>query len=161
MSSTDTIKRYVSKNFQSFGINKAQQITRLLYEISKRESLSFKRIIKDGPQEYPKFSNLKKYLINRRFPVLMATGEEATPYLPELDIDPQYKVKIKKSKIMPKNIYIEEGVSKGYLAGRFKAKFPKTKFINIPSLKEYIKGKRFGIEDYNKRRDNFFIIREK
>ncbi len=161
MSSPDTIKRYVSKNFQSFGINKAQQVTRLLYEISKRESIPFKRIIKDGPQRYPKFPNLKKYLIKRRFPVLMATGEKVTPYLPELGINPQYKVKIRKCKIMPKNIYIEEEVSKGYLARRFKEKFPKTKCINIPSLKEYIKGKRFGIEDYNKRRDNFFIIREK
>ena len=124
MTGPDIIKKYVSRNFPSFGVNKKLQVTRLLYEISKRESLPFKELIKDIPQEPLRFPNLKKYLIARRFPDLTA-AERVTAYLPVLDINPQYKVKIKRCKISPKNIYIEERVSGSYLARRLKEKFPK------------------------------------
>lgn len=162
MTHPDTIKRYVIKTFPSFGVNKTQQISRLLFEISKREGVSLARTIKHIPTGPLRFATIKKYLISRRFPETTAAGGEPVHYLPQLDINPQHRVNVKSPGISPKNIYVEEKVSKGYLSGRFKKVFPKAKFITIRSLKEYMrKHRRSGLDDYNKRSDSLFIIREK
>ena len=157
----ETIKKYVNKTFPRFGINKKQQVTRLIYEVSHREKLPLSSIIKDIANEDLKFPNLKKYLIKRRFPNLTASTEPISPYLPQLDINPQYKVKIGKFKFNPKNIYIEEKAASSAIAKRFKQQFPKAKCINIPLLKEFIKNKRFNLLDYNKRTDNLFVVNER
>ena len=76
----ETIKKYVNKTFPRFGINKKQQITRLLYEISHREKLPLNAITKDIFNENLKFPNLKKYLIKRRFPNLAASAQPISPF---------------------------------------------------------------------------------
>ncbi|MFH0731923.1 MAG: hypothetical protein V2A72_03250 [Candidatus Omnitrophota bacterium] len=161
MISPATIKTLVNKTFPRFGVNKNQQITRLLYEISKRECISPKEILQSLPRKAVKFPSLKNYLLSRRFPEAAAKGVEFSPYLPALEIDSKYKAKIEKAKLSPKNIFVEDVVRESYLVSRFKKRFPEAKVKTISSLKDYIKEKRFGIKDYNKRRDNFFIIKEK
>ena len=60
------IKAFVTERFPHFGQNKKQEILRLVYEISKRENLSPANLI-HGAQTHD-FSEIKQYLISRRFP---------------------------------------------------------------------------------------------
>ena len=155
------IKKYVDENCVGLGINKQQQTLRLLYEISKRENLKPQDIFKEIRKKHVTFTNLKKHLLARRFPHLTAACEDIKPYLPKLDINDSLRANIKDVKIAPKAIYVESCVKESYLAKRLKTLFPQADFVTIPSLKEYIKNRKFAVEDYNKRRERFFVIREK
>lgn len=77
-----------------------------------------------------------------------------------MHINPKYAVKLKKFNLNPKNIYVEESVKNSYLVSRFKNRFPEARFAVMQSLKSFIKTHRLGILDYNRRADNFFIVRE-
>ncbi|MBN1405316.1 MAG: hypothetical protein JW946_02215 [Candidatus Omnitrophica bacterium] len=160
MITPDKVKNYVKKAFPHFGINKQFQITRLIYETAKRERLPLENIKKDI-SKYEKFDCLKRYLVDRRYPGLSIDERNKKLYLPQLQINPKCETKIGKLSVSPKNIYIEESVKSSFLANRFKDKFPKAKFAIIPSIKSFIKDRKFSISDYNKRQDNFFIIRER
>ena len=57
---------------------------------------------------------------------------------------------------------IEKSAAFSYLKNRFKVFFPKAKFIEILSLKNFIlENKKSGETNYNKRRDMVFITNEK
>ncbi len=157
---TDKIKRYVDGNFKKLGVNKKNQIQRLLYEISKSQNIDFKKIL--GEYNKNRFSVIKKELLKKRFPASSLDKEKFEPYLPYLSINPEYKVRIKPIKaIYPKNIYFEKNTAKTIVLDRFKKAFPHSLFKEIPSLKEFTKDtQKHSIELYNKRRDNFFIVNE-
>lgn len=161
MNNAAAIKKYVGATFPDFGVNKKQEITRLLYEIAKREGIFFENILEEMPQPIPDFFAVKKYLMGRRFPSSLAESKDIKFYFPELNIDKHCRVKIKKSVINPQNVYIEEGLQNSFLTGKFKEKFKNARFILIPSLKEHLKDKKFDLSNHNKRRENFFIVREK
>lgn len=145
--------------FARFGVNKKQQVTRLLYEISKREGVSAPSIIR--PEEFSDYESLKKYLLKRRYPNAFLYSRPLKPYLPKLDIDPAAKFFIKSGKFYPKDIFIEDAASDSFLAKRFKKLFTKANFHRINSLKKYLAARRgFRIEDYNRRRDAVFIVNE-
>jgi len=55
------LKKFIEKNFSHFGINKKNEILRLLYEISKREKTSFLKIADDLKDK--NFTLIKKYLL--------------------------------------------------------------------------------------------------
>ncbi|MFH1856016.1 MAG: spore photoproduct lyase family protein [Candidatus Omnitrophota bacterium] len=161
MNDISEIKKYVEENFRDFGVNKKQETERLLYEIAKREKIDFKKVAGDLSEEAVDFWQIKKYLLERRFPAAVKSAPNANYYLPALDIKKDCEVKITGGEINPKRVYIEEAVSQSYLAKKIKAKFQDAEFINIPSLKQHIKSKKFDLKDYNERRDNFFIVKEK
>nr|MBU1328093.1 hypothetical protein [Candidatus Omnitrophota bacterium] len=151
--------KIVSK-FPDFGINKKQEILRLLYEISKREKISSERIL--NSLDYNNFKTIKKELLKRRFPYSFAHNKEIKPYLPKFELYPGRSFDVKKSKFNPKKILIEKSLTSNYLKDRFKAFFPKAKFIEIASLENFIlENKKSGETNYNKRRDIVFITNEK
>lgn len=151
------IRTYVDKTFSNFGVNKKKEITRLLFEINKREPIPFLKIIKNLKNR--QFSLIKEQLLKKRFPYSYS-GEKEKFYLPGLKINPEYKVKIKRFNLYPKNVYVEEKVKNSYLISRLKNFFPKANFKIIGSLKNYLKRKSFTLNDYNQRKDNFFIVKE-
>ncbi|MFH1996701.1 MAG: spore photoproduct lyase family protein [Candidatus Omnitrophota bacterium] len=155
-------KRFVAKRFTSFGPNKRNELARLFFEIAKREDAPLGSIAREMPQAARKFRAVKSYLIARRYPAASQMKKPVKPYFPELSVDPQYKVRIKKRPVLcPKNIFIEEGASKSSVARCFRNFFPEARVRTIPSLKAHIQEKRHTISDYNARRDNFFIVKQR
>jgi len=158
------LKRFVDKRFKDFGVNKKREITRLVYEISKRDKISYKTVLDHIKSGTPYFA-VKDELLRRRFPLSSVAGEPLCPHFPGLKINPKEAVKInpgKNPRLNPRYVYIEEDVRNSCLAQRARGIFPAATFKNIVSLKDYI-GKRpgFTISDYNRRRDNIFITSEK
>lgn len=157
------LKSFVERQFKSFGINKKREITRLLFEISKREAIPYRGILKNPPENLG-YRFTKEALLKRRFPQAFSQNSHIAPHLPKLEIRPENRVKVNAAgfKFKPKNVYIEGAVSNSWMAARFKSLFPGATFIRIGSLKAYIKKRRpFGIGDYNRRRDSVFIVKEK
>jgi len=148
--------------FPHFGVNKRQQVTRLLYEISKREAGSPETILRD--KNLNSFIEVKKSLLKRRFPYACAHSEMTGPYLPKIEFRRGLAAKIRKKNIFyPKRIFIEKAARDSSLAKRFCRSFPKAESIEIRSLKEHVSGKDgpYSIKDYNRRCDTVFIVNER
>src|SRR3990167_2873237 len=73
----------VREIFPQFGVNKKQEITRLLYEISKREGIGPEDILgeEESLQDYPR---LKKTLLEHRYPLACQDQPSLKTYLPKL-----------------------------------------------------------------------------
>lgn len=152
-------RSFVDSHFPDFGINKRQEIIRLLYEISKREEIPIVEVIKD--EGLGNYDGLKKYLIKRRYPDAFFHGDTIRPYLPQLELKVSQAICLKEKRFYPKNIFIEKKAAATFLAKRFKELFPKSHFCEIDSLKEFnCARKGFTVEDYNRRRDTVFIVSE-
>jgi spore photoproduct lyase len=153
------VKSLAKSGFSRFGVNKEQELTRLLYEISKREDIYPSKIIaKSAPVRY---YHLKKYLLQRRYPNTFFQSKVFKPYLPKIELRAQDCFYPKKRKFSPKNILVEKKAKNSFLAKQFKDAFPKADFQEIGSLKDYrCHHRSFGVEDYNRRQDSVFIIHE-
>lgn len=152
-------QRLVNTHFARLGINKKQEVTRLLYETAKRENIEPAKAL---PRVYPRgFASLKRYLIRRRFPYAYLHDELTKPYLPKLELDPGNVCSVKQTEFSPRHIFIEQSADKSLLSQRFKKAFPQARFKTIPSLKAY-QQQNPGLApvDYNQRRDTLFIINE-
>jgi spore photoproduct lyase len=153
------VRDLVNSRFPDLGINKKQEITRLLYEISKREAISPLTIVQDTDSKA--FNKIKDSLLKRRFPYSYITNELSRPYLPKIELDPGSVLNLKKTRFYPKRIFIEGPARDSHLAKRFRKAFPEAKVIEIKSLKDYLRTNRTSrIRDYNKRRYTVFIISE-
>ncbi len=152
----------VGDNFPRFGVNKKQEITRLLYEISKREGIEPGEIL--GSEElFAPYPRLKKILLERRYPLACQGRLNLKTYLPKLKFQAQpiNNALAWKRKFYPKNVFIEKSVISSGLAVRFKGLFPEADFKEIESFKAYrAENQDFGIGAYNKRQETVFIVRE-
>lgn len=156
------VRNIVKFYFPHFGLNKKREITRFLYEISKRERIAPEDILAD--KYLDSFIGVKTYLMKRRFPYAYSHGEISKPYLPKIELTPAKCMRIKrKNTFYPRRIFIESRAQKSRLAARFKSVFTESDFTEIKSLKDYMaKNKaRPGIKDYNNRCDTVFIVDEK
>jgi len=152
--------REIESRFPDFGINKKQEINRLVYEISKREKIPPKKILNSIVSD--NFETVKKELLKRRFPYSFTREKAIKPYLPKIELNPGRAFDADNSEFNPKKIFIEKSEASSYLKNNFKAFFPKAKFMGIESLKKFIRdNKKSGPPDYNKRRDTVFITSEK
>lgn len=150
----------VAKNFSHFGPNKKQEIVRLVYEISKRDNLGPANLIRGAQRQ--DFSKIKQYLVRRRFPYAYAHREISRIYLPSIELAAKDAFNPLQHKFCPKKIIVEKAVKGSYLAKRFKNAFPKADFYQITTLKDYLEQqKKYGIRDYNARRDIIFIVEQK
>lgn len=152
--------RKVDSRFPDFGVNKKQEINRLIYEISKKEKILPEKIFNSLGSD--NFEAVKKELLKRRFPYASLNDKAARPYLPKLDLDPKNSFNKNKSKFTPRKIFIEKSAGTAHLKNNFKAFFPEAEFAEIESLKKFIRdNKKPGIAGYNKRRDTIFLTNEK
>ena len=134
----------IESRFPDFGVNKKQELTRLVYEISKREKIPPEKVLNSILPD--NFEAVKKELLKRRFPYASARDEEIKPYLPKFTLDPALSFNMNNSRFNPKKILIEKPAINSCLAKRFKAFFPKAEFTEILSLKSFIKdNKKSGI----------------
>ena len=102
------ISKAIQKKFSLFGINKSREITRLVFEISKRDSIDFISVI-NSIQE-TKYEKVKNFLLEKRYPKSYALSRKNNFYLPDLDIDDNNKANLNLSKFNPKNIYYTDMV---------------------------------------------------
>ena len=97
------IGKAIQKKFSLFGINKSREITRLVFEISKRDSIDFISVI-NSIQE-TKYEKVKNFLLEKRYPKSYAISKKNNFYLPDLDIDDNNKANLNLSKFNPKHVY--------------------------------------------------------
>jgi len=161
MVEANEIKNYVEKEFSDFGINRKREVSRLLYEIAKRDQCDFRKIVKNYPSTPVKFANLKSYLLEKRYPRESQFNKRFNVLLSELDIVPAHRIKIKKQDLTLTNVYVEEDVLETNFVKRLKTKYPKATFQVIRSYSEFIKGKKYDITGYNNRLASFYIIKER
>ncbi len=150
----------VEEKFNSLGVNKKREVVRLLYEIVKRDCSSFDEVLKDLPNETCSFENLKKYLIQKRYPNVCRQNNCEIVDLPALRINPLFKVNVGNFKIQPKYFYIEKHIETFPLVQRIKDKFSDSKFEVIKDYKAHINNKEYTLSNYNQRGDHFFLIKE-
>ncbi len=163
MDDLKTIKEFVNNTFTDFGPNKKREITRLLFEIAKRENGIGTEIVCTLSQDNKTFERIKGYLLKRRFPRLTAKMQDFKPSLTGVEINPQNKVAILAGglkPITPQNLFIEEAVVESELTKKFKQRFPQAQVHLIPSYKDFVQSHKYSIKDYNERANNFFVIKE-
>lgn len=150
----------VAKSFPCFGVNKRQEITRLLFEIAKRDNIPPGKILKDA--EASGFSVLKKRLLERRFPCAAENGSAFTAYLPQVKLNPKNAFSPEESAFYPQNIFVEKAASNSRLFKRLKEKYPQADAKEINTIKDYLAQERQAakISSYNARRKNIFVTAE-
>jgi len=156
------IENYVDKTFDNFGVNKRREVTRLLFEITKREKCDYHSVIKGYKKDLKNFVGFKKYLVQRRFPKLSKEKEEIKPFLPELTIDPESSIDFqdRQARIVPENFFIETDVKDTDFVTQLKIKYPAAQFNLIDSYAQHCRQKKHTIKDYNNRLDSFYVIKE-
>lgn len=156
----DIIQDTISSRFPKFGTNKSREISRLVFEIAKREKISPANIL-DSIAE-TSYEAVKNTLLKRRYPENFGKVPLNYFYLPKYEPAKKNKADITtNSYFYPKNVrYTKDAADSGLLANAIKL-FPNAQFSEIESLKSFLKGKNFSSADYNTRTENLFIIQEK
>ena len=144
---SDRLKKtetFVRSSLPRLGTNKKQEITRLLYEISKRDKCPPSLIIQ--APEKTDFNKIKKYLLKKRYPYSYLNNGISKTYLPKIKLDCKDQLHIKENIFYPKRVFIEKLANRSAIAEKFRVLFPEAKFSEIMTLKDYLKNnKTFSI----------------
>ncbi len=139
-----------------FGINKRREITRLLYEISKRERLRPDRLPLSSSKDY---TVIKNALIEKRYPKKSRAIASGDVFLPKLEFCADERALIEKtSDYYPKTVLIEKRAWKSSVAKRARRIFSGAEIRAISHQKKINTcGERFDLNAYNRRRDTLVI----
>jgi len=149
----------VKTGFPRLGLNKKQELIRLIYEISKRERKTPESILKNI--DSLDFHKIKDALLKRRFPSAYLHDGISKHYLPSIKLGPDLTIDLKKRKFYPKKIFVEKNTRRSHLINKFKISFPKAKISEIESLKYHLsRNRKQKIQEYNNRLDTVFITKE-
>lgn len=148
-----TLEKTVQAVLPYIGVNKLRELTRLVYEICKREHVAPQDVLTPGKKA--NFEQIKKQLLQRRYPVNFATARKDRFYLPKLECDPSARADLTPRPFYPKTVYIENAVKDSELAARARALFPHAQF------KETDGKSQVGSPCFSKRTETLFIHREK
>ena len=104
----------VDRTFSYLGVNKRREISRLIFEIAKRENLPYQDVLNDllGEEPVP-FSDLKQNLIKRRFPRTHKDNQKLNVTLKALDVQAENRVDLNKYDITPRRVFIEQSAQIG------------------------------------------------
>ncbi|MFH1415463.1 MAG: spore photoproduct lyase family protein [Elusimicrobiota bacterium] len=158
MNSAEEIRDFVEKNFVRLGVNKKREITRLFYEIAKKDNIALRDLASE--LQDMSFNEIKKRLLVLRFRRTSLSGEKYKPYLPDISIRPENKADISEIELYPETVYYDSMSADSILLEDVRQKYEESEYIEISSYKEYIKENIYSLETYNKRRKTFFIIEE-
>ena len=157
-SNISLISSNIQQKFPFFGINKIRELTRLVFEISKRDNKSYIDVINSIQEK--SYEKVKEFLLKERYPKTYSISKKENFYLPDINFTNE-QAKLISEKFNPKNIYYTKDVTNSFLYNRIKLLYPNSKFIEIESLKSFLKKEKFSIEKYNNRRENLFLVNEK
>ena len=157
-SNISLISSNIQQKFPLFGINKIRELTRLVFEISKRDNISFKDVINEIREK--SYEKVKEYLLQKRYPKTYHTAKKENFYLTDINLTDE-QAKLNSEKFNPKNIYYTKDVVNSALYNRIRSLYPVANFVEIESLKSFLKEQKFSISKYNNRRENLFLVNEK
>lgn len=148
----------------NLGINKKNELVRLIYEISERDSSSPEEIIKTATKNIDKgnfFRNVKKNLMELRY---TSISPENKPNLKPLRINNSNEEPGEWNNVLkPERVLIEKSVLDYKWTKDFLSFFPGTEIIEVDS---YMAGMRLfkgktPVYRYNDRAKNIFLIKSK
>lgn len=148
-----SLEIYVQKIVPHAGPNKLRELTRLVYEICKREKVTPQEVLPE--HEKLNFESAKTNLLRRRYPVNFKTASKNQFYLPKLELADSLAADLTPKPFYPKTVYIESSVMHSPLALRARTFFPEADF------KETDGKSQVGSADFSKRTETLFIHREK
>ncbi len=165
----EEIAKYLTDKLPiKLGVNKKNELVRLVYEISRARDLSvseviskcdIEKIIEDGPGEL--FHKVKNALIKERYPSVSSSDD--------LHIMP-VKIGVSRDEcdlwdlgLEPKAIYIEESIRDVDWTKTFVGNFPGVEIVPLEDAKNAFSSllKKDPIDVYNSRRENIFLIENK
>jgi len=150
------IEREVNVKYPKYGVNKRREIIRLIFEIIKRDKRDINDLLN---KNFKSYTGLKNYLLSIRYPFSYNKNKKSDFYLPILKLDSRNLFIPSKFNFYPENIYYESAINESELLKNLKRKFTYSKFIEIDNLKNL--KKEFSIIQYNNRRKNLFVVKEK
>ncbi len=129
------------------GVNKLNELARLVFEIQRREGISPEALFCEPPLRalianrelgfLDKFSGMKQYLIERRYPNAHKEQDFEACFTRLEPASITGKAAEYPPVFVPEAVYIEEAVRASALAARVRAVFPQAPCTVIPSVKEY------------------------
>ncbi len=162
MPDVQQIQNLVRSKFSRFGPNKHQELTRLIFEVVKREKTSPETLLSGLPTGVKTFAAIKHWLVKRRYPDLSASGFRVGESFSAVEILPENKMDLAGGlSLHPREVLVERSVQESELAGRISRVFPEAVFKVIESYKEFFAGVPFTPVDYNRRLERFFLVRER
>jgi spore photoproduct lyase len=160
----------ILENRFNFSVNKNQlrDITRLIFEITRRQNCSLDKIL-DHLEKYTKINKvygrdkffvLKEELIKYRFPLAYQHEKIDTKkvFLNSIRTPLSEKWPVKKN-FTPLQIFVEKEVRNSPLLKNFQKKFPDIPVRKIKSHSEYLKNNKFNLSELKK--PLVFITKEK
>lgn len=157
-SNISLISNNIQQKFPFFGINKVRELTRLVFEISKKENINSVDVI--NSIEEKSYEKVKEILLKRRYPKTYSISKKENFYLPDLNLTNE-QAKLVSEKFNPKNVYYTNEVIDSALYKRIRNLYSDANFVEIESLKSFLKKEKFSIAKYNDRRENLFLVNEK
>ncbi len=157
-SNISLISSNIQQKFPFFGINKIRELTRLVFEISKKYNISSADVI--NSIEEKSYEKVKEYLLQKRYPRTYSISKKENFYLPDISLTDE-QANLVSEKFNPKNVYYTKDVTNSFLYNRIKTLYPNANFVEIESLKSFLKQEKFSIARYNNRRENLFLVNEK
>jgi spore photoproduct lyase len=162
MINTDLLKEKIFARFSFFGVNKQQELSRLVFEIALHEQVTPEAVLLSIPLEQRSFPRIKEAFVRRRFADLTARGILVDESFSMVDIDPANAVLLQPApSFYPKRVYIEDDAKRSFLTDRAERLFPLAQFLSITSYKEDAKARSLDIKAYNRRTEDLFIVHEK
>lgn len=152
------ISSILQQKFQKFGVNKIRELTRLVFEISKKYDKA-PEIIIDSIRDF-NYEKVKELLLKKRYPKTYGISKKENFYLPDISLTNE-QANLAYEKFNPKNVYYTKDVTNSFLYNRTKTLYPNADFVEIESLKSFLKQEKFSISKYNNRRENLFLVNEK
>lgn len=153
MNSIEQIEKHILSVLPSVGVNKLRELTRLVYEIAKREQVPAQTILL--PAKNATFEQVKKQLLKRRYPLNFHSASKDRFYLPKLELNPAAKADLTPRPFLPETIYVETSVKDSPLAARAKEFFPQAKWVETDGKTQV------GSVHFSQRTRTLFIHREK
>ena len=150
------------------GVNKRNELLRLIYEIALRDGLSPDEVlqkahiaekIEEGKSSL--FHRIKESLLEVRFPSMKKKDD---PHLVPLKIsEPFRECSSWDFTLSPKKVFVEKEARRYEWTSEFLAKFPNSEVIEVGDVKEALRG--FSAKEasiiYSERRKNVFIVKSK
>ncbi|WP_428050748.1 SPL family radical SAM protein [Candidatus Avelusimicrobium caledoniensis] len=147
------LENFVKTVLPKVGVNKLRELTRLVYEIAKRENLPPQQIL--IPSKNDTFESVKTALLKRRYPVNFKTANKKQFYLPKLESDEKLRADLTPRPFYPKTVFIETSVKNSPLAARVRAAFPNAEFKDTDGKTQV------GSADFSRRTETLLIHQEK
>lgn len=152
MVSVQEIEKYLLSALPGLGVNKQRELTRLIYEIAKRDKKTPPEIL--SAEKNLTFERAKKILLQKRYPRAFSAAPKNAFYLPKLEFDPSQRADLTARPFSPKQIYIEAAVSDTPLAARARQLFPNAR-VEILEKKQLV-----GSANFSRRTETLLIHKE-